>query len=255
SWDKEEVKIKALKISKASTHSKAKENAEEVKIKVSKEDNTLLIETEYPKYVFRSINVSVNYNLMVPSKVKIRIKSVSGNITLEKTGGEVRAQTVSGDIIVEGARTRVECKAVSGDVVIKNTEGEINLKTISGDIEVMNVMGSVEADCVSGDIEIENSKVERIKAKTISGSITYRGEILPKGEYLLNSHSGNVRMEIPSDSAFDLEASTFSGKIKSEFEITVSGEISKRKITGSVNGGGADIDLSSFSGNIILKKR
>jgi len=62
-------------------------------------------------------------------------------------------------------------------------------------------------------------------------------------------------MRIPSDSAFDFEAKTFSGSIHSDFEITISGKISKREIRGSVNGGGADITLKNFSGNIYLKKK
>jgi len=256
SWDKEEVKIKAVKVSKAFTFSKAKENAKRVKIEINKEDNTLFIETKYPKTVFRSINVSVNYSLVIPSEAKIKIKSVSGDILLEKIGGEIEASAVSGDITIDEAKKEIFCKTVSGDLNLQNINGDIDVKTVSGDIDVVNIKGSIDADSVSGDIEIKGeNEVEKLRAKTISGSIIFEGKIQPKGEYDLNSHSGDVYIKIPPDAAFDLEASTFSGKIKSEFEITVSGEISRRKITGSVNGGGADIDLSSFSGNIILKKK
>ncbi len=254
SWNKEEVKIYALKISRASTIARAKENAEKVKIDVNKEDKTLIIETKYPKTPFKSINVSVNYNLMIPSEARIKVKSVSGDVEVENIGGEVDLRTVSGDITVDGAKNGIDCEAVSGDLEIKNVVGDIDIRTISGDIELINVKGSIDADCVSGEIEIENSEVKSLKAKTISGSITYKGKIHPEGEYEISTHSGNVKLEIPSDSAFDLEAKTFSGKIKSDFEVAVSGEISRKKITGSVNGGGADIDLSSFSGNIVIRK-
>ncbi len=67
-WDRGEVKIDALKVSKASTLEKAKENAAKVKIVVKKEGNILKIETEYPEskkeWKQDSINVSVNYNVV-----------------------------------------------------------------------------------------------------------------------------------------------------------------------------------------------
>jgi hypothetical protein len=61
-------------------------------------------------------------------------------------------------------------------------------------------------------------------------------------------------MFLPADSAFDFEAGTFSGSIESDFEIKMSGKISEKEMRGVVNGGGASVKLSSFSGDIKLKK-
>jgi|Deesub1362B_J571_1020462.scaffolds.fasta_scaffold00387_15 DUF4097 and DUF4098 domain-containing protein YvlB len=256
SWDKAEVKIEAIKISKAPTLSEAKENARRIKIEVNKENNTLLIETKYPTIIFKSLNVSLNYHLTIPFEAEIKTKSVSGDVFLEKMGGEIEARTVSGNITIDEAKKEIYCKAVSGDLNLQNIKGDIDVRTVSGNIHLINIKGSIEADSVSGDIEIRDaSEVKKLKAKAVSGSIIYQGKIQLDGEYDFNSHSGDIHLEIPSDSAFDLEASTFSGKIKSEFEITISGEISRRKIRGSVNGGGADVNISTFSGNIILKKK
>ncbi len=256
-WDKAEVKINALKVSKASTLSKAKENARKVKIEINKEDNSLLIETKYSKTVCKSLNVSVHYRLMIPSHAEIKVKSVSGDVVLENIGGEVRTDTVSGDVTIRGAEKEIDCKAISGDLTLQNIRGDIDIRTVSGDIHLTDIKGSIEANSVSGDIEIKKAfEVKRVKAKSVSGSIIYHGKIKSDGEYTFNTHSGDLHIEIPSDSAFYLEVSTFSGDIKSEFDITVSGDVlSKRKIRGTVNGGGADLDISSFSGDIYLIKR
>ncbi|MEW5900547.1 MAG: hypothetical protein AB1715_03690 [Acidobacteriota bacterium] len=56
------------------------------------------------------------------------------------------------------------------------------------------------------------------------------------------------------NSAFDLEAETFSGGIETDFEIKLIGRISPKEMSGVVNGGGAAVKLSSFSGDIRLKK-
>ena len=102
-WNKGEVRIEALKISKASTVEKAKENAKKVKIVVKKEGNTLHIKTEYPKNLGRrgrrSISVSVKYNLMIPAEASAKINNVIGNVTLEEIGGTVKATVTSGKLV------------------------------------------------------------------------------------------------------------------------------------------------------------
>jgi len=256
SWDKNEVKINALKISRASSLAQAEENAKKVEIEVLKEDNVLRISTKYPKSPFRSLNVSIDYNLLIPAEAAIKIKSVSGDVSLTEIGGSVETDTVSGDIEVSGASKGVECKAVSGDLTMTDISGSLYLKAVSGDIDLRRIKGSVEAETVSGEIDLKNiSEAQTVRAKSLSGEVTYDGRLKADGKYELKSHSGDIRMIIPAESAFDFEAETFSGSIDSEFAIVVSGKISRKEIRGSVNGGGADIKLSTFSGDISLEKK
>lgn len=259
-WDKGEVKIDALKISKASTAAKAKENAAKVEIIVEKEGNTLKIETEYPdnkkEWKRDSINVSVNYNLMIPAKAAVKITSVSGSVDLEAIGGAAKVKAVSGNVTVMKAAKGVDCEAVSGDIVVQDVTGDAYLNAISGKINAEGIRGSIKASVVSGKIELrEVSEADKVNANAVSGTITYEGKISRDGRYTLNSHSGSVEMVIPSDSGFEFEATTFSGSIYSDFEVKISGEISKRKISGVVNNGGAVVKLTTFSGNVYLKKK
>lgn len=255
SWDKAEVKIEAKKISRASTLEKAKENAAKVKIEVIEEGNTLRIETKYPELSIKSLNVSIDYHLLIPDKVAVKIKSVSGDVTLQQIGGAIEVDVVSGDIEVMKADKGVDCKSVSGDLELRGINGDAFLKTVSGDIILGKMNGSIEAESVSGDIElIDVSGARVVRGNALSGSITYQGDINPEGRYELKSHSGEIEMVLPSNAAFDLEASTFSGDIESDFEIMVSGKFSKKKIQGTVNGGGAVVILKAFSGDIDLKK-
>lgn len=256
SWNKAEVKIDALKVSRAFSLSEAKEKAQAVKIEVKKEDDTLRIDTKYPRTIFKSVNVSVHYSLMIPSKASVKVRSVSSSITLEEIGGTVRANAVSGNIEVMNAKKGVDCQTVSGHLRIQDVMGDAELKTVSGKITLERIQGSIEAETVSGGVELrEVSKAKVVKVKVLSGRIIYEGEISPDGEYKLKTHSGRIEIIIPSDSAFDLEADTFSGKINSDFEIRILGTISKRKIQGEVNGGGAELSLSTFSGKIYLRKK
>jgi hypothetical protein len=273
-WDRDEVKIDALKTSRASSTEKAKENAAKVKIEVTRENGVLKIGTIYPKPSIKNLNVSVDYKVMIPSQATINAKSVSGDVRLEKIGGKATADTTSGNVTVMGAenganaetvsgdvdvadvQNGVYCKTASGNIDAKNIAGNTDLACVSGDVTAENIRGSVEADTVSGSVRLMGiSDADVVKGKTMSGNTIYRGDISPTGRYDLEAHSGTVEITIPSGSAFDLTASTFSGTIKTEFEVMMSGKLSKKKISGSVNGGGADMKLKTFSGNIILKKK
>ncbi len=273
-WDRGEVKIDALKISKHSSMDKAKEYAALVKIVVAEEGGALSIKTEYPKKGPKVMSVSVNFNLTIPSGATADINSVSGDLTLANIGGAAKAETVSGDVtlekiagtlkgkttsgsvIVKGAAKGVYCKSVSGNVKVNDVEGDAELQTVSGTIKAGSVKGSITAENTSGDVElIDVTDAKVIKAKTLSGDVDYVGVIYSDGSYNFKSHSGNVILTIPQDAAFDLEAKTFSGSIDSDFEITLTGKISKKQLKGSVNGGGATLEAKTFSGNILIKKK
>ena len=273
-WDRGEVKIDALKTSRANSLDKAKENASKVKIEVTRENGILKVETKYPKPSIKNLSVSVYYKVTVPSQASIKAKTVSGDVTLENIGGKAAANTKSGDVTVVGARNGANAETVSGNVKVmdiqngvygktasgnvhaKNITGNADLNCVSGNVTAEDIRGDVEADTVSGSVKLlDISGADVVKGETMSGSTIYLGEINPNGRYSLNAHSGKVEMTIPSGSAFDLTASTFSGSIKVDFKIMVSGTLSKKRISGSVNGGGADVNLKTFSGNVYLKKK
>lgn len=259
SWNKDEVKIDALKTSRASSLSQAKENAAEVKIVVQKEGDTLRIKTEYPKRRGsrrRRLSVSVHYNLWVPSKASVRIDSTSGSVEMENIGGEVKVNVTSGSVTIKKAAKGVDCDIISGRLELQDIRGDAYLKTVSGKITVERIKGSIEAETTSGGIEMRKvTGAKTIKGKVLNGSIVYDGDIDPNGRYTLHTHSGSIRMFISSGSGFELEAKTFSGRIDSDFDITISGKLSKKSIKGVVNKGGAYMKLSTFSGSIYLRKR
>ena len=276
-WNKNEVLIKALKVSKADSMEEAKENADLVKIEITEGGDRVEIRTEYPKNRSRkrSISVSVDYWLTIPDQADADINSVSGDIMMMKIGGNADAQTVSGDVnlsetmgllrakstsgdvTVDKASNGADCTSVSGDLDIHDVAGDADLKSVSGDISLLNLRGGdVDAETVSGDIDLEGvSDALEVEASSVSGEIEYTGTINPQGRYYLKSHSGEITVLIPGNSAFDLEAKTFSGGINSDFEITMSGSISAKEISGAVNGGGARLELKTFSGDVILRKR
>jgi DUF4097 and DUF4098 domain-containing protein YvlB len=258
-WGQDQVKIQALKVSEASSSSKAKENADKVSIEVAEEGNVLRIATKYPKNDKlrrgESINVSVNYWLWIPDQASLEVNSISGDVMAEGPGGPVDLSSISGEVRLSKASKGADCKTISGNLEITGVTGDAFLKSVSGNITASQVKGSIQAETVSGDLDLSQvSEASVVRLKSLSGSVVYRGSINRAGTYNLKSHSGEIEMILPANSAFDFEAQSFSGSINSDFEIKMTGKIAPREMSGVVNGGGATVKISTFSGDIKLKK-
>lgn len=255
-----QVRIEALKTSKAGSLDKAKENAAKVTIEVTAEADAVRVETQYPKrqggfWGGDSLNVSVDYKVWVPEQAGVELRSVSGDVRVAAIGGAAKVKSVSGNVGLDGA-AGADVDLVSGDLTLKAIAGDARIKAVSGNIEATAVKGSVDVKAVSGDIKLlDVTGAQTVNAESVSGNITYAGAVVDGGRYEIKTHSGDVRMTIPAGSSFDLEANTFSGDIDSDFEITVVGKISPREIQGKVGKGGATLVLKTFSGNVDLKKK
>jgi hypothetical protein len=258
SWAEAKVKIEANKVSEAKTLDKAKENADKVQIVVEKTGGILRIETKYPEHKDggESLSVSVYYKIWVPEKASLKAKSVSGGLTVQGLGGALESNVVSGNVTLSKIMGDVDSTVTSGTVNVSDVTGTVNLRTISGGVTAERIKGSVEAETTSGAIRMRDIVgAKSIRAKVLSGNITYEGELAKDGKYTLEALSGRLEMIIPANSGFELEAETFSGGIQSDFDITVSGRVSGKELHGVVNSGGASIRLKSFSGSISLKKK
>lgn len=268
-WNKNEVLVKARKIARR------KKDLDNVTIDINRTNGTVRITTDYHNGGwFGSSNVSVYFELFVPEKASVEIETVSGNADARGIGGYlgittisgdlevvgagdgVRARSVSGDVMIVSAVNRVRARSVSGEISLRTVNGETNLKTVSGDITILDIQGSVEVESVSGGIELKGVlKAENVEAKSMLGAIEYEGELEARGDYVLNTHSGDVYMSLPENSHFELEAKTLSGEIECDFEIKLSDKTSRKETQGVVGKGGASLHLSSFSGDIKIHKR
>jgi DUF4097 and DUF4098 domain-containing protein YvlB len=259
SWDQAQVKIEAVKVSQASTLDKAKEDAAKVTIEVAKTGNILTIETKYPESrMFRgnNINVSVDYILMVPDKAGVKARNVSGSVLAEGIGGPLEVDVVSGTVTVSKAAQGLDLRTVSGTITVADAAGDADLKTVSGTIKAERIKGSISAETTSGAVRLtEVSGAKSIRAKVLSGNITYGGEIQAGGRYGFEALSGTIEVELPASASFDLDAETFSGHIQTDFPVTMSGRISPKEIRGVVGSGGSTLRVKSFSGSIRIVKK
>jgi len=262
-WPEAQVKIEALKVSKAKTEAKAKENLDKVQIVVQKTGEILRIETKYPEQKGRneSISVSVSYQIWIPEKASLSVTNTSGSVTVDGIGGAFEGRITSGNATLTRLGGGADCYVVSGTTKASDIVGDSEFTVVSGNISVDKVKGSVQAETTSGTVRmtgIEGAK--SVRGKALSGNVTYDGKIEKDGKYTLEAMSGQLEMIIPADSAFDLSAESFSGGIQTDFAVAMTGRIGgehgpARELRGTVGQGGASVRLKAFSGHIQIKKK
>ena len=149
--------------------------------------------------------------------------------------------------------TLVLKKATNGDISIEQVHGEIEVSTISGDVTLTDVAGSVVAHALSGDVNVTLKEIDPGKSMSFS------------------SMSGNIDVSFPEDLKANVSMSSTNGEIYSGFDIKIDpsrvraqdddSEEDKNfqlrfsgKVSGSINGGGPEIQFKTFSGNIYIRK-
>jgi DUF4097 and DUF4098 domain-containing protein YvlB len=136
------------------------------------------------------------------------------------------------------------------------------LSTISGTVYAAALkVPRLEAGSVSGDLDLTNLQIERLLAKTVSGNIGFDGSLARAGRYEFNAHSGNVRLILVNPSGFELDASSFSGSIRSDFPVTLRSTNGDRRgsrggaIRGVFGDASAMVSVRSFSGTVVITKK
>lgn len=206
----------------------------------------------------RNVNVSVAFNVTAPAGTRITAESISGNVRITDIKGDVSASSISGDVRVTGAGRVGSAKSISGSVEIADAQvdGPLESSSVSGDVILRRVSARrVEAGSVSGSVKLEDVQSERVQASTTSGNISYLGPLVRNGHYSLKGFSGDVRLNLAGNTGFEVDASSFSGEIRTDFPITARGRLGRKSIVGTYGDGAAVLELRTFSGSIVISKK
>lgn len=257
----DEVKLEAVKRGRGATEAEAKDQLTLMTVEITERAGRADVRARY-KEGERHVHVSVDYTVTAPAGTRVIVRSVSGDVKVTGIKGELDAESVSGDITVAEAGQLARAKTVSGDVDIKGAAAEsvLDVSSVSGDVAARGVKARrVEVSSVSGNAELTDVTCEAAAMKSVSGDVVFTGSLAKAGRYEFKSHSGDVRVTIPGDVGFELEASTFSGTINSDLPLTVGGEkgaaVSKRTIRGTFGDGSAILNCTTFSGSVVIRKR
>lgn len=257
-----DIRIEAVKRVRHRDAGTAKQLLESLRVEMTRVGNRVEVRAMYPRNS-RGFAAGVDFKIVVPAEGTVALKTISGDIGVDGVRGEVRAETVSGDVQLTSTPNVASAKTVSGDVTAReiSSSSGLSLTTVSGTVNATGLKArTLEASTVSGNLNLKDVQVERLLAKSVSGNIVFSATIVRGGRYDFNSHSGDVRIGLSNPPGFELDASTFSGSIRSDFPVTLreaGGNRrggSNRAIRGTYGDASAILAVRSFSGSVVITK-
>lgn len=191
----------------------------------------------------------------VPRGTDLQLRSMQGRIRVTDVNGNVEAQTMNGTVHVEGAAQSVRARTMNGSVVVSGARGEVDLYAASGGVRVTDVEGDARVKALSGGVTLRRVRADRISASTLSGDVSFSGPIRDRGSYELSTHSGSVRMSVPEGTNAAFELTVRSGDIDANFPLPgVETSGAKRTLRFALGDGSARVELSTYSGSIVLRR-
>ena len=253
-----EIKVEAIKKAKGRSQNEARLQLDNVVLTMQEAGGGRVDIRVEPRG--RESRAWIDFNVILPYEASAELHSVSGDLSVTGVKGEVRVETVSGDVKGTGLSRLAAAKSVSGDVVLNNIEsdGTLSLSAVSGDVTATNVKArAIDVSAVSGDAVLEQCVADRAQVSTVNGDISYNGKLSKAGRYELKTHSGDIVLH-HQGTPFEVSASTFSGDIKFDPAATLKVNTNQygpgRSVRGAVGGGGAYLELTTFSGDVIVGK-
>jgi hypothetical protein len=142
----------------------------------------------------------------------------------------------------------------AGDIEVKNVAGEIDVNNTNGAVTLTDVSGSVVAHSLNRDVLVTFNKVAPLKAMSFS------------------TMNGDIDVTFPTNLKANVEMKTNNGEIYTDYDIKLQekprriveknsgGKGGKYQIKiektlyGTINGGGPEIQFTSFNGDILIRK-
>ncbi|HTR77300.1 MAG TPA: hypothetical protein VMH39_04295, partial [Gemmatimonadaceae bacterium] len=123
---------------------------------------------------------------------------------------------------------KVAASTVNGAVVVTGVTEEISASTVNGQVDVTGGGAPISASTVNGEVKAHVTKVNAANRMKFSAV------------------NGNVVVDLPTDLAADVDLSTVTGSLRSDYPMTVSGRIGGQRMNAHIGSpGGPTISIST----------
>ena len=197
--------------------------------------------------------LNIRFYLKVPEKYNVDLYTSGGAISVDDLEGKVMARTSGGSLEFGHIKGPVRGKTSGGSIVLDGCEGTADVKTSGGSITIGKVSGDVVAHTSGGGIEVDEV-MGSIDATTSGGSVSARIAKQPENDCRLKTSGGSVTVYMAKGTKVDVDASTSGGRVRTDFPVTIRGEISKRSLRAKINGGGPELYLRTSGGSIYIRE-
>lgn len=189
--------------------------------------------------------------LDLPGNMGLDIVEQDNQVTV-KSGPMGRPMNL---LITVPRRSSLQLKCMNdGDIEVEGVEGEIETNNLNGGIKLKNVSGSVVAHSLNGEVSASLDRIDSGKPMSFS------------------TMNGDIDVTLPQSLSANVLLKTDHGDIYSDFEVKLNSVAQRplksgrqsdgsyhlqfdHSMRGTINGGGAEFQFTSFNGEIYLRRR
>jgi hypothetical protein len=193
----------------------------------------------------------------VPTRVRLWVKTATASIEVSGVSGGLDLYVVSGTIDVMGSPRELNAEAIDGDIHIAGSPPWFRAKSATGAITFRGASADMALSTVSGPIRVEGGAFERTKIETVTGNITFGGQLVRSGAFDFDSHGGTVDIAIPDKTNASFAVVTIAGKIDNRLSRTrpIAGRFGRgQELTTEAGDGGARVSVRTFKGPVTLRR-
>ncbi|HTQ87613.1 MAG TPA: DUF4097 family beta strand repeat-containing protein [Candidatus Solibacter sp.] len=233
SWQRSEVEIIANHASVG------------VEVDAAQNGNRIEVVTHVLRGDVSPAELQADYEIYVPEETELEIKNDSGS---------VRVAQVYADVSVDTVLAKVELTDVSGDLTVH---------TVDGSFVCTRCVGRIEFISTSGGARFLQPVSRSLHAQTFSGALFYDGQFSPNGNYKLMTASGAIELSLSEKDSVKLSAHSRQGSVENQVNLKPESHIfhmlgaskGSSTLVGTTGTGLARVELTSFSGKILIRKR
>jgi hypothetical protein len=198
--------------------------------------------------------------LDVPRNAAIKLKSGESEIRVESVA-KASIESLDGGIYLNNIAYGIEATTYRGDLTVEKSGGQIILNNTEGNIIALEAAPSEIGDIFkaktnSGRIVLKNVEHRQVETNSTSGSTNFDGELLSGGQYRFSTTNGSIVLAVPPVSQCKISAVFGYGAFSSDIPLQ---NTLKKEQSLSAQIGGADatcgLNLTTANGVIRIKRR
>ena len=255
------VKVVAKEVIRADNDAEADTLLKDLALTIEQQGNDVVAKAKYAStpldFHFGSWPpVQVSFVVTVPAHYHTDLHTSGGSIKVGDLTGNVLARTSGGGIKIGQIDGTVDARTSGGDVRLDSCTGDTKLSTSGGGIRAERIVGKADLRTSGGGISVKLVE-NALQAQTSGGGVEAAIAGALKGDCLLSTSGGSVRVAVDKTAAFRLDAATSGGDVHAP-GLTIrieNGGLGKSRLVGDVNGGGPLLKLRTSGGGIDVKMR
>jgi hypothetical protein len=290
--DRPDIEARLRVNSNAYDDAEAKKFAEQTVLETDHAASSLVLQVKYPKGRDTG-RQRTSLTLKVPSRLRVRVESRPGDMTIEgvagveaaNAGGETKIRRIDGRAAIthRGGTLVVEqvpaLKLVSrnAEVTLSAIRGDLSLNAEGGEVTAKDLAGPIEVDARNAEVELEGLEKTRgpIRVNTVHGSLRLEGvaadtrvdgrdaslEIVMGAAAPIAIYNEGDGIEVtPPRGGYALDALVTEGRIGPDELVAELGlkratdsVTGETRASGPVNGGGPVITIRARRGDLTLR--